>query len=577
MSPWTRTALIACSLCLSACLFTENPSGTTADTGGGGEDTGAPDAGEVDSGEPDSGCTIVDLDHGVLCGEAGAECGTITYQGACGEVEIDCDAAGLGCLETDVCNAENECECAPPPTRPPEELCDELEAQCGEVATNDACGDPFVVACGECSLGAYCDENACARDQIFSVDPEANASFGFAVSLEPGKVAVGKPSLLNFLGSGTVELFERTAERWAHTSTFRPVNEDNRADAVLYNALFGTEVLLSGENLFVGAPGRREGPLTANRTAVGGVYHFVFGGNSWGIAQVILPPDPEGEAAQGSTCGSAIARDGDTLYVGCPGGYFGQDREYTPNQRGRVEIYRRASVTERFEHVETLFAPGSLEDDYDMFGMALGVTNEGLLVGAPTASNPAKERTGAAYYFRKGADGLMLARTLTPNALTANAAFGFSLDTAQNGAVIGAPSFDLTGDDVPDQRGAAFVILDLDTDPGLARFVAPEGEEGVGDGFGYSVAIRGFKLLIGAPYYRGLGAAFGRRYGANGDDEVTEIQPPMPRADNLTGFAVDVSLDGGVVASPGMTQQTGDGALERAGGVLAFPWSSPEP
>ncbi len=561
MRSWTHALLIVCSLSLPACLFNVDP-GQSPGEDTGGEDTGGGGDVSADAGGPDAAC-VEDVSYAEVCALAEAECGSILYDGACGEVEIDCGAEfGMACEDDEVCTQDNVCECRPAPSLPPAELCANLGAECGEADAVDSCGAPFEVACGGCAFGEYCSEGACEADEIVSAEAADGGRFGGHVSMSSGRLAVGHTRG----DTGFVEIYERLDSTWIRTEKLNPKREDGQdAFFFAYNPKFGSSVELRDDEIVVGMPERWFGL----KPVVGSVYLFAFENRAWVIKQVIDPPDTELES---SLCGTETLLVDDTLYVGCPGGLFGRRNAFAPSRPGRVEVYRRASAQARFEHVTTLTAPDGDDDTRDMFGYALAMSAGGLLVGAPTGLRQDGVDTGVVYLYSPDDDvdgGGVFERAIAPAELESGNAFGFSLDANDSIVAMGAPSFDKDGNDRLDLQGAVF-LFSPETGA-TSRLVAPDSASG--DSFGFDVAVGERRLMVGAPYFSSVGAVF-----------VVALEPEMPaRFDRLglanpwagddMGFSVDLDDSYAVAAAPGVSVDDASEALENAGSILVFPWS----
>jgi hypothetical protein len=139
----------------------------------------------------------------------------------------------------------------------------------------------------------------------------------------------------------------------------------------------------------------------------------------------------------------------------------------------------------------------------DIFGNAVGIAGETVVVGAAYASNGTSNGNGAAYVFEKQAGwndgcGNQVQRLSVLDGIpNADDEFGQAVAIELDTILVGANHQDINGL----QSGAAYVF---ERDEGgfdnwgqAARLLAPDG--GAGDIFGSHVSISGTSILIGAP------------------------------------------------------------------------------
>jgi hypothetical protein len=153
--------------------------------------------------------------------------------------------------------------------------------------------------------------------------------------------------------------------------------------------------------------------------------------------------------------------------------------------------------------VAELYASSGKEDE--ALGYSVAVSGKTVVAGAPLATVSGHLDAGAAYVFTEGAGGWATspqAAELLPSASEANAGFGYSVAISGKTIVVGAP--DATGID-PD-NGAAFVF----SEPEGGWASTPEQhqatklvdtEDQAFPEFGKSVAVSGETVIVGSPRY----------------------------------------------------------------------------
>jgi hypothetical protein len=174
----------------------------------------------------------------------------------------------------------------------------------------------------------------------------------------------------------------------------------------------------------------------------------------------------------------------------------------------------------------------------------IAIGNNYLVIGARLEDDAGGNSSGKAYVFNTTSG--TLAYTLdNPNSsgTTADDQFGFSVAVSDNYFVVGAArEDDATGTD----QGAVYVF-DASTGS-LARTIAnPNSSYQNGDQFGYSMAMDGDTLLVGAPY---TGNYDGRAYLFDASDGSTLHTLNNPNQFGEGGsddqFGISVDIQGGL-------------------------------
>ena len=248
-------------------------------------------------------------------------------------------------------------------------------------------------------------------------------------------------------------------------------------------------------------------------------------------------------AADQNLFGRTVSVSGDVMVAGAPA-YEVDDDLY----RGAAFLYgRNIGGPGKWGLIKMLVAGDGIEGD--AFGFSVAIYGNTVVVGAPGVG----DAVGAAYVFEKDAGGLnMWGET---NILTAgpdaeiDARFGASVAIYNSLIVVGADRESLTGPD--SEEGAAYIFSRNAGGAGawgrVKRLTASDASPG--DHFGFSAAIFGPWIVIGAPdvdnnAYTSIGAAyvFGRDAGGTGNwGQVTRLIASDPGYEALFGQSVAVS------------------------------------
>jgi hypothetical protein len=175
-----------------------------------------------------------------------------------------------------------------------------------------------------------------------------------------------------------------------------------------------------------------------------------------------------------------------------------------------------------------LFAPDP--DDKDFFGEAVALAGDEMLVGM---SQLDLTKTGRAFVYHRdlgGPDAWGVAAELTPSPISALDGFGMQAALEGNTAIVAAPNDDVLGANT----GSVFVFERDSGGPGAWGQVAYllASDAAAGDRFGWSVALAGDLLVIGAIQDDGeadeAGAAYVFRRDQGGWREVQKLVSPSP-------------------------------------------------
>jgi len=332
------------------------------------------------------------------------------------------------------------------------------------------------------------------------------------------------------------------------------------------NASFGASVAISSDTLVVGSP------LRDGETGSVFVHERLAGfGAPWGQVEELTAAD----AAADDRFGAAVAIDGDFLAVGAT------LEDAAVLDGGAVYIFHRNPADPNdWQQVAKLLPPVTNFFGGDMFGAAVAIQGDTLLVGSPNSNRTGAPHGGQVFVFEHGPGGpgdWTLSQTLLPSDTRSSGLpqdegrFGSAVALDGNTAVIGDPGANSapTSDDW--NLGAVYIFtrtdamspwtetkrLDQFDDPGVPSFA----------GLGYSVDISGDRIVVGVHWDNDL-------FAANHPDSVRIYERDQPTA-GLWGlveeiapadgpvsenFGVSVAISGDLllIGSPGPTDGSGE-------------------
>jgi RHS repeat-associated protein/uncharacterized repeat protein (TIGR01451 family) len=197
--------------------------------------------------------------------------------------------------------------------------------------------------------------------------------------------------------------------------------------------------------------------------------------------------------------------------------------------------------------ISKLFASDGMP--YDNFGYSAAISGDTAVIGAPYADDMGSD-SGAAYVFVRDGGSWTQQAVLTADGAIANDYFGYSVAISGDTVVIGAYG----DDDRGSSAGAAYVFVRNGSSWSY------EAELTAGDGaaydyFGQSVAISGDTAVIGAPYADDMGSDSGAAYvfvrdGGNWSQEA-ELTAADGAAYDDFGQSVAISGDTVVIGAYG--------------------------
>ncbi len=412
---------------------------------------------------------------------------------------------------------------------------------------------------------------------LIAVDGESNDRFGTSVAISQDTILVGaeRGDSPGVTDGGAAYVFARQGSSWTLDAKLQAID---RAP----NDLFGAAVALDGNTALVGAYWHD----VDGRANQGAVYAFRRLQSGWQQQAKLTASD----GAALDEFGRAVDLQGGRAVIGS------EFSSVDPARRGAAYVFAHDGVTWAEEAKLMSWDSGVSQQG---FGRTVGISGDTLFVGAPMAAVGSNLSQGAAYLFRRtaqgwaqlqklsgadagAADGVASAIALdagrvllgTPNAsvgsnddqgavyafsledstwsergkLTSgmgagNVRFGVSVDVDGRMAVVGA-GWENVG--ASQQQGAAYVFRKDGTAWSLeSRVTAGDGRPF--DQFGNAVAIDGNTMVVGAPFAQvGSAPTQGAVYVFNRSTEGWAEQAKLvtPGGESPFAFGAALSIDG---------------------------------
>ena len=386
--------------------------------------------------------------------------------------------------------------------------------------------------------------------------PAAGDVFGYSVSISGNTAVIGAPyDDTGATDTGAVYIFDATTGSLLRTLT-------NPTPAA--GDYFGSSVFVSGNNVVVGAYGDDTGATNAgaayifdattgnllrtltnltpvandnfgysvaisdNTVVIGTPYYdtamadsgaaYIFDANTGNPLSMLANPTP----ATGDSFGYSVAVSGNIVIVG--EAFLGT----VSADAGTAYIFNAPTVSVLCSIINSTTPVAS-----DSFGYSVAISGNNLVVGTPYDDTGATD-SGAAYIF-DAATGNLLRTLVNPTPATGDF-FGYSVAISGNIVVVGAYKDDTSATD----SGTAYVF-DATTGSLLRTLANPTPASS--DYFGYSVAIAGNSIIVGA-YGDDTGASnSGTAYifNASTGSLLRTLANPTPAASDYFGSSVAVS------------------------------------
>jgi hypothetical protein len=377
----------------------------------------------------------------------------------------------------------------------------------------------FVRSAGVWSQQAYLKaSNTGAADSFGSaVDISGDTLVVGADGEDSNATGVGGDQANNLaLQSGAVYVFVRSAGVWSQQAYVKASNTQELDD-------FGRSVAVDGDTLVVGAPfesssatGVGGDQANDSSTFAGAAYVFVRSAGVWS-QQAYLKASNTGSFDQ---FGGAVDVSADTVVVGADGeqsdavGVNGDQSNDLAGSSGAVYVFVRSAGV----WSQQAYLKASNTGAGDEFGLAVALDADTLVVAAigegssatgvdGDQGNDAAAFSGAAYVFVRSAGVWSQQAYLKASNTGVSDAFGFSVALDADTVVVGAIGEGSNGagiggfpaDNSAPNSGAAYAFVRASGGWSPDAYLKAVPGSDSGDAFGFSVAVAGTTVVVGAP------------------------------------------------------------------------------
>ena len=406
-------------------------------------------------------------------------------------------------------------------------------------------------ACSASDDGAPPETSFKSLVKIASSDTADSDNFGYSVALDGNYAIAGSPGAD---GEGTdrgqAYIFLKTqggTDGWGQVKVL-VAGDAGDGD------FFGVAVDISGDYAVVGA-----GAENGTGTDQGAAYVFYRnqgGADNWGQVKKLTAAD----RGDDDGFGYSVAIDGDTIVVGADG------EDGAGSDRGAAYVFLKdEGGVDNWGQVIKLTASDAA--NISQFGFRVALDGDLALIGAPRADGAGSDR-GAAYIYSRDFGGVGAwgeVKKLAPNSPTDNSWFGNAVAIEGSLAVIGEAWNDGSGTN----RGAAYVFGrdegGTDNWGEIKRLSASDSADGAF--FGYSLALSGSNVIVGAPWAQGGGTERGQIYLFSKDEgspdnwgEVQRLRASDSQNEDWFAFSASIAgsyIIGGAIGEDGSGQGRG--------------------
>ena len=288
--------------------------------------------------------------------------------------------------------------------------------------------------------------------------------FGIAVAVNNGIIVVGakQETVGSNAQAGRVYIYNATTGKLMTTLT--SPNSQNQG-------YFGVSLTLSGGIVVVGALGETaDGFTNAGRA-------YVFSAKTARLISTLTSPNPQ----QTGWFGSDVAINDGTVVVGAPGeaveGNVGAGRVYVFNLKSSLLT-------------STLISPDLQSGGSEAFGASVALSRGFIVVGAYNEMVGGNEGTGRAYVFNATTN--LLTNSLSSPNSQLGGIFGDSVAVSGSAILVGAPGETVNGN----VNAGRVYVFNVKTAKLMSTLTSPNSQQG--GSFGYSVALNGSTVVVGA-------------------------------------------------------------------------------
>ena len=366
------------------------------------------------------------------------------------------------------------------------------------------------------------------QQKLTAADAAAGDQFGAAVALSGDTAVIGAPldDLSGVSNRGSVYVFVRSGTSWSLQQKL------TASDGVAGDG-FGSTVALSGDTVVASA---FADDIGANGNQ-GSAYVFTRSGAAWSQQQKLIAND----GAPSDQFGFSVAISGDTVVVGAGAANIAMNAD-----QGAAYVFTRGFTKGGavWTQQQKLIANDGAADDF--FGGSVAVSGDTVVAGAFRHAFGATLNAGAAYVFTRSGAVWTLQQRLNGDASAADDFFGISVALSGDTVVVGAEG-DAIGAGARQGSAQVFTRSGGVWTP-QQTLAASDGA--AGDDFGFSVAISGDAIMVGAPFDAiGANAKQGSAYVFSRSGAVWTQQRKLFSDDGATddNFGRSVAISGDTV------------------------------
>ncbi|MDR6806086.1 hypothetical protein J2Y45_003278 [Dyadobacter sp. BE34] len=272
------------------------------------------------------------------------------------------------------------------------------------------------------------------------------------------------------------------------------------------NVTFGNALAISGDYVLIGVPYETDVTPDNSLDFAGAAYLYKKdqgGSNNWGLLKRILSSDRSGS----DQFGKSVAISGDKAIVGAMQESHDANGSSSVWAAGSAYIFEKNNGgPDSWGQIKKITAP--VRAEYDYFGTSVSIDGDYAVVGASQEDEDAAEtntlaHSGSAYIFKRGQGGTSnwgLLKKVTATKRVDFQGFGGSVSLKGNHVVIGANTDDNDANDANpvNAAGSVFIFENSGNDDwAMVKKLVASSREG-DDSFGYSVALEGKNIIVGA-------------------------------------------------------------------------------
>jgi hypothetical protein len=382
--------------------------------------------------------------------------------------------------------------------------------------------------------------------------------YGKSIAMDGDFAIVGSPRSAR----GSAYLLKRTKDEWVEKQIIMSSNGTNGQE-------FGRSVAIHGDIAVVGAYKERLDSLGDNDLyAAGAAYVFENIGGTWTQVQTLFAYD----RAKEDQFGNSVAISGNSILVGA-----------NKSPYGEVYVFEREDSVWNFTQKLT-----TESNKVYRFGSSIAMDSNQLIIGDFLENLDANDSNkipgaGAAYIFEKQTGRWVVVQKLVASDRAVSDKFGSSVGISGNRIIVGAPEEDhnVFGEDSAKGSGSVY-LYEKKNDTWMQTDKIVSSNRDVGEKFGFSVAIKNDRAIVGAPYEeQDAKGVFGVLQGgavyllAKSDGEwihAHKVTAPERAAIDRFGWSVAISKDLALVGAPWEDEDPYENNyVEDAGSVYTIP------